>query len=366
VLEGPVRGLITIAGNPALSIPNGDRVEEALASLDVVIAVDCYLNETTRHADVVLPVPSVLERPHYDLAFLQVAVRDVANWSDAVFPTDMPQEWETLCRLAGILQGLGPHADVDAIDTFILSAAIQREATAEGSPIAGWEAGEVLAALGDARGPERAVDFLLRVGPHGDHFGARPEGLTLAQLRDSPHGVDLGPLKPRLPEVLLTPSGKVELAPPAILADLPRLAATMTDPHDGLLLVGRRHLRSNNSWGHNIPSLVGGTNTSTLQIHPTDAAACGLVDGGRASVRSATGSVEADVEITERITPGTVSLPHGWGHGVPGTRLSVASAAGGTNPNRLTGPDVDPLSGTAILNGVPVSVAATVPQPQRV
>ncbi|CAN5167664.1 molybdopterin oxidoreductase family protein [soil metagenome] len=362
ILDGPLRGLITIAGNPALSVPNGERMAEALAGLDVMISIDCYRNETTRHADVVLPVPSVLERPHYDLAFMQLAVRNVANWSDAVFAPDTshgdaPQEWEIQCRLAGLIQGMGPEADVDAVDTYILSMAIQKEVAAAGSPIAGRDPAWVLAELGSARGPERFLDFLLRVGPHGDGFGATPGGLTLDMVREQPHGVDLGPLEPRLPEVLLTPSGKVEVAPAAVLADLPRLQAAMAEPAEGLLLVGRRHLRSNNSWQHNLPSLVGGTNTSTLQITPEDAAATGVADGGRAVVRSATGAVEADVEVTDKISIGTVSLPHGWGHDVDGVRLSVAAAIGGTNPNVLTGPDIDPLSGNAILNGVPVEVA---------
>ncbi len=356
MLQGPVRGMITIAGNPALSVPNAEQVTEGLAGLDVMISIDCYLNETTRHADVVLPVPSVLERPHYDVAFMQLAVHNIANWSDAVFDTEQPQEWEIQCRLAGILQGLGAEADVDGVDTFILSTVIQKEVMAEGSPIAGKDPAWVLAQLGDARGPERFVDFLIRVGPYGDGFGDDPDGLTLEKVRAHEHGLDLGALRPRLPEVLLTPSGQVEVAPPAILADLPRLASALEDPTDGLLLVGRRHLRSNNSWGHNLPSLVGGTNVSTLQIHPDDAAACGVADGGPATVTSAHGSVQATVEVTAKVTPGTVSMPHGWGHGQDGTRLSVAATVAGTNPNVLTGPEVDPLSGNAILNGVSVTV----------
>ncbi len=356
MLEGPVRGMITIAGNPALSVPNAERMDEGLAGLDVLISIDCYLNETTRHADVVLPVPSVLERPHYDLAFMQLAVHNVANWSDALFETDQPQEWEIQCRLVGLLQGMGADASVDAVDTYILSTAIQKEVMAEDSPIAGKDPAWVLSELGEARGPERFVDYLIRIGPYGDGFGADPEGLTLASVREHEHGLDLGALVPRLPEVLLTPSGKVEVAPAMVLADLPRMQAALSEPTDGLLLVGRRHLRSNNSWGHNIASLVGGTNVSTLQIHPDDAESCGVVDGASSVVTSATGSVEAVVEVTAKVTPGTVSMPHGWGHGQEGTKLSVAATVAGTNPNVLTGPEVDPLSGNAILNGVSVTV----------
>jgi anaerobic selenocysteine-containing dehydrogenase len=357
LLDGPVRALITVAGNPSLSIPGGPAVDAAIAGLDCVIAIDCYLNETTRHADVVLPVPSALEREHIDVAFAQLAVRNVVNWSDPVLDTTQPQEWEVQCRLMGLLLGMGPDADVDAVDDGIAASLVQREVATPGSVIAGRDPAEILAALAPARGPERLVDLLLRVGPYGEGFGADPDGLTLGRLRAHPHGIDLGPLRPRIPEVLLTPSGRIELAPEPFLADLPRMAAALDEPTDGLLLVGRRHLRSNNSWNHNVPALVGGTNTSTLHVHPDDAAARGLVDGGLARVTSARASVEAPVEVTARVSPGVVSLPHGWGHAVEGVRQSVAAAVGGTNVNALTGPDVDPLSGNAILNGVPVEVA---------
>ena len=356
ILDGPIRGLITVAGNPALSIPDSRRVQRALESLDVMISVDCYLNETTRHADVVLPVPSVLERPHYDLAFMQLAIRNVAKWSDALFHTDQPQEWEIHARLAGIAQGMGPDVDPAAVDAFVLSTVVQREVSAPGSVVAGRDVDELVAELGTVPGPERMVDFLIRVGPHGDGFGARPDGLTLARVKAAPHGIDLGPLEPRLPEVLRTVSGKVEVAPRMLLDDLPRLREAMQAPDDGLLLVGRRHLRSNNSWGHNLPSLVGGTNRSTLQIHPDDAASTGVVDGAMAVVASEAGSVQVEVEVTPRISAGTVSMPHGWGHGQEGTRMRVAAAHAGTNSNVLTAPTIDPLSGNAVLNGIPVTV----------
>lgn len=356
ILEGPIRCLVTVAGNPALSIPRSAEVEQALAGLDLMISVDCYLNETTRHADIVLPVPSVLERPHYDLAFTQLAVRNVANWSPALFGTDQPQEWEIHCRLAGILQGMGAEVSPDAVDAFVLSTVVGREVAAEGSVVAGRDPQELIGQLA-GRGPERILDFLLRVGPYGEGFGADPEGLTLARLAEHPHGLDLGPLAPRLPEALRTVSGLVEAAPDHVLADLPRLAASLMAPVEGVVLVGRRHLRSNNSWGHNLPSLVGGSNRATLQVHPSDAAEAGLVDGGRAVVTSAEGSVTVEVEVTERISSGVVSLPHGWGHGKPGTRMAVAAEHAGVNTNVLSGPEVDPLSGNAVVNGIPVELA---------
>jgi len=357
ILDGPIRGLITVAGNPALSIPDSRRVQRALESLDVMISVDCYLNETTRHADVVLPVPSVLERPHYDLAFMQLAIRNVAKWSDALFDTEQPQEWEIHARLAGIAQGMGPDVDPAAVDAFVLSTVVQREVSAPESIVAGRDVDELVAELGSVPGPERMVDFLIRVGPFGDGFGARPDGLTLERVKAAPHGIDLGPLEPRLPEVLRTVSGTVEVAPEMLLDDLVRLRESMQAPTDGLLLVGRRHLRSNNSWGHNLPSLVGGSNRSTLQIHPDDAVSVGVDDGSMAVVSSEAGSVQVEVEVTQRISTGTVSMPHGWGHGQEGTRMRVAADHAGTNSNVLTAPTIDPLSGNAVLNGIPVTVA---------
>jgi anaerobic selenocysteine-containing dehydrogenase len=358
ILGGHVRGLITIAGNPALSVPDGGRLAEALGRLDVLVCVDVYRNETTRHADVVLPVPGPLARAHYDTAFTQLAIRNVAKFSPPAVTEDLPDEWETLCRLAAILAGAGPDATPDLADDLTLGALLTAQAKAPTSPVAGRDVPGLVAELGDRRGELRLLDALLRLGPYGDGFGVRPEGLTLDRLREHPHGLDLGPLRPRLPEVLRTPSGLVELAPAPLVDDLERLRAELDRPVDdgSLLLVGRRHLRSNNSWGHNVPGLVGGSNTCTLQIHPDDAAAHGVADGGRARVASSVGSVEVDVEVTDRIRAGVVSLPHGWGHA--GTGQTVAERAGGVNVNVLTPPDVDPLSGTAVLNGYPVTVAA--------
>jgi anaerobic selenocysteine-containing dehydrogenase len=206
-------------------------------------------------------------------------------------------------------------------------------------------------------GPERLVDFLLRAGPFGDHFGARPDGLTLAKLEAAPHGVDLGPLGPRLPEALRTPSGKIELAPPALLADLARLAAWRPPAPGSLVLIGRRHVRSKNSWMHNLPRLARGRERCTLLIHPDDAARLGVGHGGRARVAAKSGELVARVEVTDAMRPGVVSLPHGFGHDAEGARLSLARAHAGVNSNELTSSErLEPLSGTAILNGIPVEV----------
>jgi anaerobic selenocysteine-containing dehydrogenase len=199
--------------------------------------------------------------------------------------------------------------------------------------------------------------MMLRLGPFGDAFGARADGLNLQRLKDNPHGIDLGPLTPRVPEVLRTPSGNVELAPEPILADIPRLLDSLDSPTDGLLLIGRRHLRSNNSWMHNLPALAGGTNRCTLQVHPDDATRLGLTD--MAVVTGPAGKLVVPVEVTDAIRPGVVSLPHGWGHTAPGTRLTVAAAHPGVNVNSLLDSSlIEPLSGTAVLNGVPVEVLA--------
>jgi anaerobic selenocysteine-containing dehydrogenase len=309
---------------------------------------------------VILPGPEPLEKAHYDLALYQLAARNVANFSPPVFESDRPAEWEIFMRLAGIVAGQGPNGDPAAFDDLVIGTLIQRELGTDGSPVAGREPAELLEELAPRRGPERILDFLIRTGPYGDGFGANPEGLTLDVLEQSPHGVDLGPLEPRIPEMLRTPSGKVELAPEPIVADLDRLRGALSrERNGGFVLIGRRQLRSNNSWMHNLPALVKGKESCTLHIHPDDADRLGLTDGGSALVRSASGSVEAPVEVTDGIMPGVVSIPHGWGHDADGVRMGVASAHAGVNSNVLADETaVEPLSGNAVLNGIPVEVSA--------
>jgi anaerobic selenocysteine-containing dehydrogenase len=362
--DGQVRALITVAGNPVVSTPNAERLEGAIEGLDFMLAVDIYVNETTRHADVVLPAPEPLEKSHYDLALYQLAVRNVANYSPPVFESTGPEEWQLFLRLAGVFAGQGPNADGAALDDLVISTLVQREVGDPGSRVAGREPAELLEALEPRRGPERVLDFMLRVGPYGDGFGAEPKGLTLDVLERSPHGVDLGPHRERLPEVLRTPSGRIELAPEAIVADVDRLhGALARELNGGLVLIGRRQLRSNNSWMHNLPALVKGKDRCTLHVHPDDARRLGLADGGRAVVSSATGHIEAPVELTDGIMPGVVSIPHGWGHDAPGVKMSVASSHAGVNSNVLADESqIDPLSGNAVLNGIPVEVRAAVPE----
>ncbi|MCW2983893.1 MAG: molybdopterin oxidoreductase, partial [Conexibacter sp.] len=353
--EGQVRALLTVAGNPVVSTPNSDRLAAALDELDFMVSIDIYVNETTRHADVILPSPSPLEKAHFDFVFQGFAIRNYTNYSPAVLerPAGLPDEWETVLRLVGVATGQGPDADVTAIDDFVARAAIGKEVADPFSPWHGRDVETALAELAPRTGTARLIDLMLRTGPYG---------LTLADLEAKPHGIDLGPLAPRLHEVLRTPSGKVELAPELLVGDVARLhdalAAAAGADADALVLIGRRHLRSNNSWMHNLPMLVRGPERCTLHVHPDDAARLALVDGGRATVRSRVGSLDALVEVTADIRPGVVSLPHGWGHDAEGVEMDVARAHAGINSNVLTDESVvEPLTGTAVLNGIPVSVA---------
>jgi anaerobic selenocysteine-containing dehydrogenase len=335
--DGQVRALITLAGNPVVSTPNAARLDAALASLEFLVSVDLYVTETSRHADVILPAPSPLERAHYDVLLYGFAVRNVANYSPPALPLSdgMVDEWQTLLRLTGIAAGQGPDVDVGVLDDMVAAGYAQR---------LGVDAG----AAGAWRGPERLLDLMLRAGPYG---------LTLDDLVASPHGLDLGPLQSRLPAPLRTESARIELAPAALVDDVPRLEAALDQAADGLLLVGRRHLRSNNSWMHNLPLLVRGPERCTVQVHPDDAARLGLADGASARVRSRVGAIELPVEVTDAVMAGVVSIPHGWGHGVSGVGWNVAADAGGANSNTLTDElAIEPLSGTAILNGIPVEV----------
>jgi anaerobic selenocysteine-containing dehydrogenase len=358
--EGQIRALVTVAGNPVLSTPNAGRLDAALATLDFYVAVDPYVNETTRHADVILPVPTPLQKGHYDLALLQLALRNVANYSPPVLPLDDGQvdEWKTLARLALIAQGMGADADPALVDDLVVRSLVGAAVADETGPVAGRDVDEIVALLGERTGPERLIDLMLRTGPYGDGFGANPGGLSLDVLLAHPHGVDLGPLEPRLPDVLRTPSGMVELAPEPIVADVARLRAALDEPAAGMTLVGRRDLRSNNSWMHNVEVLVKGRPRCTLHVHPDDAARLGLSDGADAAVASRTGRVTIPVEVTDAIRPGVVSIPHGWGHDLDGVELSVARRHAGVNSNLLADEElIDPLSGNAVLNGIPVEVA---------
>jgi anaerobic selenocysteine-containing dehydrogenase len=357
--DGQIRAVITIAGNPVLSAPDGPRLSEALDTVDFMLSVDPYLNETTRHADVILPPPPPSRAGHFDIALSAAVVRNNARYSPPVLPLadGRPDECEILSRLALIVLGMGPHAEPTLVDDQVIAGTLGKEVADPDSPVAGRTVEGLTAMLPDGPGYERRLDMMLRLGPFGDAFGARPDGLTLQRLKDNPHGIDLGALTSQIPEILRTPSGMVELAPAPILADIPRLHASLGGHDDGFLLIGRRQLRSNNSWMHNLPALSGGSNQCTLQIHPEDASRLGVTD--LAVVTGPGGKLEVPVEITDAIRPGVVSLPHGWGHTAPGTRMSVAARNPGVNVNSLFDDSLlDPLSGNAVLNAVPVEIAA--------
>ena len=357
--ENRIRAMVTIAGNPILSTPDSGRLDEAFRSLDFMVSVDVYLNETTRHADVILPGTTPLRRPHYDFAFYQLSVRNVANYSPALYELEEGglDEWQVLLRLGAALTGQGANADTDALDDAVFGLTVGSAVADPESPIHGRDPEEIFAVTEGGRGPERMLDFLLRTGPYGEGYGVDSDGLSLARLQEAPHGIDLGPMQPRFPDDLCTPSKKVELAREELLADVERLReAAARLPNGRLTLIGRRDVRSNNSWMHNVDVLVKGRERCTLQVNPEDASRIGLDPDGDAKISSSAGTLVAPVEITDEIMAGVVSLPHGWGHDMDGARMSVAASRAGVNSNRLSTGAMDPLSGNAVLNGIPVEV----------
>jgi anaerobic selenocysteine-containing dehydrogenase len=355
--EGQIRALITVATNPVLSSPNGPRLAKALDSLDFMVSMDIYVNETTRHADVILPGVSPLEDMHYDVAFPQLSWRNHARYSPPVLPraAGEPEEWQTLLKLAAIAQGKGAQADANALDDAQFAEDAQR--------LFGAHADAVIAATAAYKGPQRGLEVALRTGPYGDGFGTRPDGLTLAKVMASnaTGGIDLGELQPRVPEMLRTPSGKIELAPPSLLADLARPLADLSRPAPDLVIIGRRDVRTNNSWMHNLPILAKGPFRCTALVHPADATRLGLKDGAQARIANGALSVQAQVQVSSEMMPGVVSLPHGWGHNLPGAQLHLAAERPGANLNALLDDQLrDPLSGNAVLGGVAITMCAAV------
>ena len=355
----PIRALIAVAANPVLSAPDGNRLDKALDSLDFMVSVDPYLNETSRHAHVVLPPPPPSQSPHHDFALNTLAVRNQVRYNRPAVPLEPGRMAETEIFARLILAATGMHgADPAAVDTMVIDQTLGKAVKEPHSPVHGRDPQELAKSLDGDTGPERRLDLMLRLGPYGDGFGVRPDGLSLAKLLAHPHGIDLGALQSRLPQPLKTRSGRIELLPGPIADDLPRLRQALRERPAGIVLIGRRHLRSNNSWMHNVPALTGGTNRCTLHIHPEDAARLGVEDGAPVRIKGAGGEVVAPAEITDVVRRGVVSLPHGWGHDRPGTRLAHAAVDPGVNVNQLLdGSLLDPLSGNAVLNGVPIELA---------
>ncbi|WP_339907150.1 molybdopterin oxidoreductase family protein [Pseudomonas guineae] len=320
--EGQIRALVTVAGNPVLSTPNGRQLEQALEGLEFMLSIDFYINETTRYADLILPPTGPLEHDHYDTTFNMFAVRNVTRFNEAVLakPAGTLHDWEIFVGLAKAFAGKN---DLELKLTMA---------------------------------PEQMIDMGLRLGAYGDKSEHK---LSLAALREHPHGLDLGALKPNLGARLKTVNKQVQAAPAVIMADLQRFAAQPAANAGELLLIGRRHVRSNNSWMHNYHRLVKGKPRHQLLMHPADLLQRGLSDGQRVRVRSRVGVIEVEVAASDEMMAGVVSLPHGWGHARPGVQMSIASAQPGASANDLTDErQLDRLSGNAALNGVPVQVEA--------
>ena len=334
--QGQVKAFVTLAGNPVLSTPNGRELDQALASLEFMVSIDCYINETTRHANIILPPTSSLERGHYDLAFHLLAVRNITKYSPAMFErdTDARHDWEILLELQTRMQDDGVRGRM------------KRKL------------------MGRFLGHERMLDLALRFGPYGAKFNPFSKGLTLRKVRKAVHGIDLGPLKPCLPQRLRTADKRIALAPEVLVKDIERVRArflnnTSAETNGHLLLIGRRQLRSNNSWMHNYPRLLRGKPQCTLLMHPNDAADRDLTAGQNVMIRSRVGSITLPLEISDSIMPGVVSVPHGWGHARSGVQLQTAQQHAGESINDLTdNQSIDALVGTAAFNGTPVTVRA--------
>jgi anaerobic selenocysteine-containing dehydrogenase len=345
--EGPgqIKALVTSAGNPVLSTPNGRELDRALAGLEFMISIDPYINETTKHAHIILPPTSSLERAHYDVAFHLLAVRNTAKFSPALFEPEVEtrHDWEIFVELQtrmeydGLFGSLLGRVKRKFVKTFF--------------------------------GPERILDLGLRFGPYGAGLSPFSKGLSLRKLKKAPHGIDLGPLSSCLPRRLRTTDKRIELAPEVLVKDVERVKAKFLeyggstplsiDSNGHLLLIGRRQLRSNNSWMHNSERLVKGKPQCTILMHPTDAAHRYLTAGQKVSVRSRVGDVEVPIEITEEMMPGVVSIPHGWGHERLGVQLAVAQQHAGESINDITdNQTIDALCGTAAFNGTWVTVEA--------
>jgi anaerobic selenocysteine-containing dehydrogenase len=336
--EGPgqIKALVTAAGNPVLSTPNGHELDRALAGLEFMVSIDPYINETTRHAHIILPPSTSLERAHYDVAFHLLAVRNTTKFSPALFEPDgeTRHDWEIFFELQTRMEhgGLFGHVKSKLIKRFL--------------------------------GPERILDLGLRFGPYGAKVNPFSKGLTLRKLKQAVHGIDLGPLGACLPGRLRTSDKRIELAPQILVKDIERVKAKFDNasvPSNGdLLLIGRRQLRSNNSWMHNSQRLLRGKPRCTMLMHPTDAAHRHLASGQKVRVRSRVGSVEVPIEISEEMMPGVVSIPHGWGHDRPGIQLEIAQQHAGESINDVTDNlTIDALCGTAAFNGTWVSVEDT-------
>lgn len=353
---GQINGLVTYAGNPVLSSPNGDRLGRVLPGLEFMLSIDPYVNETTRHADVILPPPRILQAGHFDWILNGAAVRTVPRYSPPVvaLPEGCPSDEDILIRVASIAAGreeCDPAAERAALTRSMLSKA----ASTPGSPVADRDPSEMHDMLVGTSDVQRHLDAMLRLGAFGDMFGSRPDGLTLQLLIDHPEGVDFGPMRPRLDAMLLHPDGRIVICPDNVVPELQVLQDELDGEQPRFVLIGRRKLRSNNSWMHNLPNLVSGPEGCTAMLSIADADELGVTDGELIRIISAVGEVVAPVETTSDLRKGVVSLPHGWGHSPSRTGQTIAATVAGVSANALTDHTViDALSGNAVFNGVPV------------
>lgn len=358
--EGQVRGFVTQAGNVALSNPNGAKLQRAFEGLEFMLSLDIYLNETTRHAHIIIPGPSYAEHSDFAAVTPYEMIRKYIKWAGPVFEPegDTPHDWEIFAGIAARLRGTSvAQVEEDYVREMIGAAIANGRAEARDVSVE-----EARRAVGDAPGPDRLFDIMIRGGPMGDAFGRVPDGLTLEKVKQHPHGLDFGPLDAgMIPSVLRTPDRCIDLAPPQITADVPRMEREMAklEVPGSLLMIGRRDIRSKNAWMHNVELLAKGKDRCTLLVNPVDAQRLGLATGGRARVRTHIDELVAPVVVSDEIMPGVVSLPHGWGHRMPDTRQHVANAHSGVNANAIIDEaDLDVPSASTVLNGVPVEVEA--------
>ncbi|MBB3047622.1 anaerobic selenocysteine-containing dehydrogenase [Litorivivens lipolytica] len=353
--DDKARALITVAGNPVLSVPNGEAIREAMQGLELIVALDFYINETTSLADYILPSTSQLEHSNYDFLFQTTAVRNFARYSPQIFEpdSDARHQYEIMTELVARINGMAAD-DLHAMMVEGLAAQI-----ASSPKFTGLDAEKIKTATSEHSGPERLLDMMLRAGPHGDGF-EQGEGWNLQKIKAAEHGVDFGPLQPRLPDLLQTPDKRLNIAPALITDDVERLTAAMQTANSGFRLIGRRHIRDMNSWLHNINQYVRGKNRCTLLVHPDDAESLGLSEGGHAIVSGAGRSATVEVEISDSMMPGVVSLPHGFGHRFSDTGQSTArEKSPGVSCNDLIDWTVlDVPSGTSVVNGAKIEVRA--------
>jgi len=344
-----IRAVFVIGGNPIVSTPNQQRLTKAFGELELLVSVDPYLTATSSLADVILPVASPLTRPQHDVVFNNLAVRNQARYSPAIFdvPEGEKDETEVLAQLAAIAAGIasGHEPTVAQIEDLIAYTVASQACTDAASRAHGRTPEELLEAVSHRTGVDRILDLRIRTGPYGDGFGSHPDGLTLQHLIDNPHGIDLGPLEPRLPEVLRTPTGRIDVAPAVLLEALTDASSLLNhdSPPPRFTLVGRRHLRSNNSWMKGLPTLTGGSNTPTAMIHPNDAAELGIIDGADLVLNTPTGSITLPASVRDDISPGCVCVPHGWTDANVNALVDVQA--------------IDSLAGTSVLSGIGITLS---------